>query len=51
MLDALVQRNLLLAVLSNKPQASTTQCVEHYLSQYPFAAVLGQTDKRPPNPT
>ena len=50
MLDELVQRNLALAVLSNKPQAATSKCVEHYLSQYPFAPVLGQTEARPPKP-
>ncbi len=50
MLDALVQRQLALAVLSNKPQAATSQCVDYYLSGYPFVAVLGQSPTRPPKP-
>ena len=50
MLNALAQRQLRLAVLSNKPQAATCSCVDFYLPHYTFAAVLGQTDQRPPKP-
>lgn len=50
LLDALVQRGIRLAVLSNKPQAATERCVEYYLPQYTFAAVLGQQADRPPKP-
>jgi phosphoglycolate phosphatase len=50
LLDALVQRRIRMGVLSNKPQEATRRCVEHYLGQYPFAAVLGQQADRPPKP-
>jgi phosphoglycolate phosphatase len=50
LLDALVQRDVRLGVLSNKPQAATCRCVEYYLGRYPFAAVLGQQADRPPKP-
>ncbi len=50
MLDELVRRDMTLAVLSNKPQEATRQCVDHFLAQYPFATVLGQTEARPPKP-
>jgi phosphoglycolate phosphatase len=50
MLDALTQRRLPLAVLSNKPDTATRACVDHFLSAYTFVAVLGQTDHRPPKP-
>ena len=39
-----------LAVLSNKPQAATEQCVDYYLARFAFAAVLGQQADRPPKP-
>ncbi len=50
LLEELVRQNIALAVLSNKPQAATERCVEHYLARYPFAAVLGQQENRPPKP-
>ena len=50
LLDELVRRCLAMAVLSNKPQAATSQCVDYFLAQYSFAAVLGQTETRPPKP-
>lgn len=50
LLDELVARQIQLAVLSNKPQTFTEKCVSHYLSPYPFAAVLGQDSARPPKP-
>jgi len=50
LLDELVRLNVKLAVLSNKPQAATSECVAHFLPRYPFAAVLGQTETRPPKP-
>ena len=49
-LDELVQRQLALGVLSNKPHAATSKCVEYYLGEFPFGAVLGQNQKRPPKP-
>lgn len=50
LLDELVQRQVRLAVLSNKPQAATEQCVGYYLARFAFAAVLGQQADRPPKP-
>jgi phosphoglycolate phosphatase len=50
MLDELQHRGLAMAVLSNKPQAATSQCVDYYLSQYAFVSVLGQCETRPPKP-
>ncbi len=50
MLDELVRRGMTLAVLSNKPQSATRKCVDHYLAEYSFATVLGQTETRPPKP-
>lgn len=53
MLAELERRNLAMAVLSNKPEEFTLQCVNHYMASVPFVAVLGVTDKRPhkPDPT
>lgn len=50
LLDELVARQIQLTVLSNKPQAFTEKCVDFYLPQYQFAAVLGQSVTRPPKP-
>jgi len=50
MLDQLVERQVALAVLSNKPQSATSKCVDYFLGRYTFAAVLGQTQQRPPKP-
>ncbi len=52
MLDALVARGLKLAVLSNKPDHFTQQCVSELLAKWAFHAVLGASDKFPrkPNP-
>ncbi|MHB8972134.1 MAG: HAD family hydrolase [Pirellulaceae bacterium] len=50
LLDELVRREIRLAVLSNKPQAATEKCVDHYLARFAFAAVLGQQADRPPKP-
>jgi phosphoglycolate phosphatase len=50
LLDELVTRQIQLTVLSNKPQSFTEKCVDFYLPQYTFAAVLGQSAARPPKP-
>lgn len=50
LLDELVRRGIRLAVLSNKPQAATEKCVDHYLARFAFVAVLGQQADRPPKP-
>lgn len=50
LLDALVGRRLALAVLSNKPDAFTRKCVEHYLSAWPFPVVFGERAGVPRKP-
>lgn len=53
LLDQLAARGLPLAVLSNKPDPFTRQCVEHFFKGRPFVAVVGQSDGTPrkPDPT
>ncbi len=50
LLDALVDQNLPLAVLSNKPHPFTVKCVERFLSRWPWAMVLGQSEAWPRKP-
>ena len=52
MLDGLVARGFKLAVLSNKPDEFTQQCVREFLAKWNFAVILGATDAFPrkPNP-
>ena len=50
MLDALVERRLKLAVLSNKPHPFTVQCVDTFLARWQFHAVRGQSDAFPRKP-
>ena len=50
LLDALVRRGLKLAVLSNKPDRFTQQCVEDLLANWKFEAVLGASDQFPRKP-
>lgn len=50
LLTALVQRELPLAVLSNKPHPFTVKCVERFLSAWPWHVVLGQSDEWPRKP-
>jgi phosphoglycolate phosphatase len=52
LLDALSDRGLRLAVLSNKPDAITKACVKTFLSTWDFDVVSGQRDSVPrkPNP-
>ncbi|MFO0892469.1 MAG: HAD-IA family hydrolase [Isosphaeraceae bacterium] len=50
LLDALAARALGLAVLSNKPDAFTRQCVDEYLSSWPFAVVFGERAGVPRKP-
>jgi phosphoglycolate phosphatase len=44
MLDALVQRSVPIAVLSNKPHGNTRLCVEQMLGRWQWSAVLGHRD-------
>jgi phosphoglycolate phosphatase len=50
MLDALAVRGLKLAVLSNKPDHFTQQCVDELLAKWAFHAVLGASDQFPRKP-
>jgi len=52
MLDALVERKIRMAVLSNKPDDFTQQCVSEFLGDYPFDPILGHHDGmvRKPDP-
>lgn len=53
LLDALVDRGVQLAVLSNKPHAFTKISVARYLARWPISPILGQRDGIPhkPDPT
>jgi len=53
MLDALHDRGLKMAVLSNKPADFTRRCVDGILKKWKFDAVVGGDDGRPnkPDPT
>jgi phosphoglycolate phosphatase len=50
MLDALNDRGLKMAVLSNKPHELTKQCVTELLSNWNFDVVIGQRNGAPPKP-
>jgi phosphoglycolate phosphatase len=52
LLDSLKTKGLRLAILSNKPDAITKNCVNTFLSAWDFDVVLGQRDSVPrkPNP-
>ena len=50
MLDDLVNRQIRLNVLSNKPQDFTEACVHYFLSDWPFFNVFGQRSGRPKKP-
>lgn len=50
LLDALARRKLSTAVLSNKPHAFTTLCVEQLLAPWRFEMVLGAREGRPRKP-
>ena len=52
LLDGLAARGLKLAVLSNKPDLFTQQCVREFLANWNFGVILGASDAFPrkPNP-
>jgi len=50
LLDALAERGVRMAVLSNKPHDSTRLCVARLLPRWRFDAVLGQSEAIPPKP-
>jgi phosphoglycolate phosphatase len=53
LLAEITARSIQMAVLSNKPDLFTTQCVRYYLGQFSFKMVLGQRAgvPRKPDPT
>lgn len=53
LLTSLQQRNIRLAVLSNKPDDFVQHCARHFLGEWPFDRVWGATDRFPhkPDPT
>ncbi len=50
MLDALAVRGIKMAILSNKPDDFTRQCVTEFLSDWTFDMVLGQRNSQPLKP-
>ncbi len=50
LLSRLTEHRLPLAVLSNKPDRFTHQCVDHFLSRFAFSSVHGQKAEVPPKP-
>ncbi len=50
LLSRLVEHRMPLAVLSNKPDRFTHQCVDHFLGKYSFSSVHGQKTGVPRKP-
>lgn len=50
LLKILQARSLSLSVLSNKPDAFTKVCVEHFFGEFQFAHILGHSDRFPRKP-
>ena len=50
LLDALSARDVMMAVLSNKPDSFTRRCVDEYLSRWRFEVVLGLREGVPRKP-
>lgn len=50
LLNELLQRNVALAVATNKYQSASEKIIDHFFPTIPFTSVLGQTDSRPTKP-
>lgn len=50
MLDSLVEKNIPLCVLSNKPDSFCQLTVEHFFGNWPWAVVMGESEKFPRKP-
>jgi len=50
MLDKLKNKNITLAVLSNKPHEFTVEFIDHFFKDYPFIEVHGQKEDVPKKP-
>lgn len=53
LLHAIVQKDMVVAIASNKYQEATTKLIHHFYNDIPFIAVFGQRDgvERKPNPS
>ena len=50
LLNGLIQKDITIAILSNKPDALTRKCVFSILEKWKFDVVFGQRDHLPPKP-
>jgi len=50
MLDVLIEKNIKISLLSNKPHQFTLDVAHNYLKKWPFDAILGQRDEVPRKP-
>lgn len=50
MLDVLIEKNIKISILSNKPHTLTLGVTENYLKKWPFNPILGQKDNVPRKP-
>lgn len=50
LLQSLTARGIALAVLSNKPQAYTEICMQHFLGTHPWKVIFGQRGEVPRKP-
>lgn len=50
LLQELIEKNVAIAVASNKYQNAVTRIVEHYFPDVPFVSIQGQLDGRPSKP-
>jgi len=50
LLDALVEKDIRISILSNKPNLLTREVVSYYLSEWPLIPVFGQREEVPQKP-
>lgn len=50
LLQEIVDRNIMIAVTSNKFQAGTEKLIKHFFGNLPWTAIEGQRDNRPTKP-
>lgn len=50
LLDALVEKDIRISILSNKPNLLTREVVSYYLSEWPLIPVFGQREEVPRKP-
>ena len=49
-LDFMVDKGIVISILTNKPHVQTVKIVDYYLSKWPFNFVFGQRDNVPKKP-